>query len=74
MVSVAEAFAGSDDGKGTDGAELTLFVWREFCEKAEPPLTQGPSVAQAIDMVRRSMCPIATARGLSGNTLGTDHE
>ena len=21
----------------TDGAELTLFVWREFCERADPP-------------------------------------
>ncbi|OCP19694.1 MULTISPECIES: HIT family protein [unclassified Ensifer] len=50
-----ESFAGSPDSKGTDGAELTLFVWREFCERAEPPPIQGASVAQAIDVLRRSM-------------------
>lgn len=36
----------------TDGAELTLFVWREFCERPDPPAVQGPSVEQTIKMLR----------------------
>jgi len=27
----------------TDGAELTFFIWREFCERPDPPSYQGPS-------------------------------
>ncbi|QDG55487.1 HIT family protein [Pseudomonas sp. NIBRBAC000502773] len=36
----------------TDGAELTLFVWREFGERLIPPVTHGPSVAQVIGNLR----------------------
>jgi len=36
----------------TDGAELTLFVWREFCERPDPPTVEGPSVEQVIAMLR----------------------
>ena len=36
----------------TDGAELTLFVWREFCERPDSPPIQGPSVEQAIALLR----------------------
>jgi diadenosine tetraphosphate (Ap4A) HIT family hydrolase len=36
----------------TDGAELTLYVWREFCESPEPPPVSGPSVAEVVEMVR----------------------
>ena len=32
----------------TDGAELTLFVWREFGESTAPPKIKGPSVAEVI--------------------------
>ncbi|MGO6906813.1 HIT family protein, partial [Rhizobium ruizarguesonis] len=39
----------------TDGAELTLFVWREFCERAEPPPVKGPSVSEAIELLRETM-------------------
>ncbi|VVN37301.1 hypothetical protein PS862_02316 [Pseudomonas fluorescens] len=38
----------------TDGAELTLFIWREFGETPEPPPIQGPSTDQVIDLLRRS--------------------
>ena len=38
----------------TDGAELTLFVWREFCERPEPPVIQGCSVDEAIALLRRA--------------------
>lgn len=41
----------------TDGAELTLFVWREFCERAKPPPIQGPSVNEVIELLRRTLKP-----------------
>lgn len=37
----------------TDGAELTLFVWREFCKRPDPPLVQGPPIEQAINALRK---------------------
>ncbi|MGB3122667.1 MAG: HIT family protein [Pseudomonas sp.] len=36
----------------TDGAELTLFVWREFGENPVPPVIQGPSADQVIQRLR----------------------
>ncbi|MBH8613878.1 HIT family protein [Pseudomonas mohnii] len=38
----------------TDGAQLTLFIWREFGESQEPPAVQGPSIHQAIGRLRRA--------------------
>lgn len=35
-----------------DGAELTLFVWRELGESLTPPAIQGPSVDQVIANLR----------------------
>ncbi|MDU4253165.1 HIT family protein [Pseudomonas sp.] len=43
---------GEDAATQTDGAELTLFVWREFGEAPVPPAVQGPSVEQVIDWLR----------------------
>lgn len=50
-----ETFADGPGETATDGAELTLFVWREFCERAEPPQISGPSVSQAIELLRGIM-------------------
>ncbi|MNF33871.1 hypothetical protein D3C76_1181380 [compost metagenome] len=36
----------------TDGAELTLFIWREFGESNDPPAIQGMSIDQAIERLR----------------------
>jgi diadenosine tetraphosphate (Ap4A) HIT family hydrolase len=36
----------------TDGAELTLFVWREFGESQRPPAIQGDSVERVIKLLR----------------------
>lgn len=36
----------------TDGAELTLFVWREFGERLTPPQVQGDTVHQVIERLR----------------------
>jgi diadenosine tetraphosphate (Ap4A) HIT family hydrolase len=37
----------------TDGAELTLFIWREFGESPAPPVVQGQAVGQVIERLRR---------------------
>ena len=50
-----EKFVESSAPTGTDGAELTLFVWREFCEKPVPPKIKGPSVFQTIDLLREGL-------------------
>lgn len=38
----------------TDGAELTLFVWREFCERPDPPPSSGVTVEQTITRLREA--------------------
>ncbi|NKL24200.1 HIT family protein [Rhizobium leguminosarum] len=50
-----ETFAEGPGETPTDGAELTLFVWREFCERAEPPPIDGPTVSEAIELLRRTI-------------------
>lgn len=52
---VLERFADGPGETPTDGAELTLFVWREFCERADPPLIKGPSVAETISILRQAI-------------------
>jgi diadenosine tetraphosphate (Ap4A) HIT family hydrolase len=42
------------DNTEFDGAELTLFIWREFCEKPIPPVLQGPSVSDAIHLLKEN--------------------
>jgi diadenosine tetraphosphate (Ap4A) HIT family hydrolase len=39
----------------TDGVELTLYVWREFCESAHPPAISGPSIGEVIEDLRRTL-------------------
>jgi diadenosine tetraphosphate (Ap4A) HIT family hydrolase len=50
-----DEFAHGPGETPTDGAELTLFVWREFCERADPPPIEGPSVSAAIAILRRTL-------------------
>jgi diadenosine tetraphosphate (Ap4A) HIT family hydrolase len=38
-----------------DGAELTLYVWRELCESKTPPPVEGPPVEEAIQKLRQRM-------------------
>ena len=47
-----ENFAEKDGDPGADGAELTLFIWREFCERSKPPPINGPSVDETIVLLR----------------------
>jgi diadenosine tetraphosphate (Ap4A) HIT family hydrolase len=50
-----ETFATHDNAQTlTDGAELTLFIWREFGESPQPPVIQGPSIKQVIDELREA--------------------
>ncbi len=44
--------AGNSD---LDGSELTLYIWREFCENPNPPPLQGPSVTEAVQLLRKNM-------------------
>ena len=37
-----------------DGAALTFYVWREFCERATPPSVEGPSVAAVAAALRQT--------------------
>jgi diadenosine tetraphosphate (Ap4A) HIT family hydrolase len=39
----------------TDGAELTLYVWREFCENPSPPPVSGPPVHEVIERLKTLM-------------------
>jgi diadenosine tetraphosphate (Ap4A) HIT family hydrolase len=38
-----------------DGGELTLYVWREFCERKTPPLVERPTVDEAIRLLREKL-------------------
>lgn len=49
-----ETFASGPGETPTDGAELTLFVWREFCERPDPPPVSGPTIKATIDMLRNA--------------------
>lgn len=44
--------SGALDADETDGAELTLYVWREFCESPAPPPISGPSVHEVVEQLK----------------------
>lgn len=50
-----ENFARGPGETATDGAELTMFVWREFCERTDPPQVKGRSIPQTIALLRQAM-------------------
>jgi diadenosine tetraphosphate (Ap4A) HIT family hydrolase len=50
-----EDFAEFPGAMATDGAELTFFVWREFCERSVPPPIEGPSVSQAVELIKQAL-------------------
>jgi diadenosine tetraphosphate (Ap4A) HIT family hydrolase len=39
----------------TDGAELTLYVWREFCENPVPPPVSGPPIHEVVERLQALM-------------------
>jgi diadenosine tetraphosphate (Ap4A) HIT family hydrolase len=48
--------AGDAEDK-TDGAELTLYVWREFCENPLPPPISDPPIDEVIARLKAFMSP-----------------
>jgi diadenosine tetraphosphate (Ap4A) HIT family hydrolase len=44
--------SGALDADETDGAELTLYVWREFCESPTPPPISGPSIDEVVTRLK----------------------
>lgn len=44
----------------TDGAELTLFIWREFGERDQPLEIRGPGIAQVTRMLRTAFAASGT--------------
>jgi diadenosine tetraphosphate (Ap4A) HIT family hydrolase len=41
-----------DAADETDGAELTLYVWREFCENPVSPPISGPPIHEVIETLK----------------------
>jgi diadenosine tetraphosphate (Ap4A) HIT family hydrolase len=35
-----------------DGADLTLYIWREFCENPHPPAIAGPSICEVVERLK----------------------
>lgn len=50
-----EAFGENGKANETDGAELTLYVWREFCESRKPPPVEGPAVEEVVTILRSAL-------------------
>ena len=48
-------FKGSKFVDFPDGADWTLFIWREFVESENPPPCEGPSVADTISLLREAV-------------------
>lgn len=44
----------TDGDDSPDGADLTLFVWREFCEGKKPLPPEAPSVARTVETLREA--------------------
>jgi len=53
------------DPESTDGAELTFFVWREFCESEHPPSFDGLSVSEAIARLRDGLSSFFVGMAIS---------
>ncbi|WP_236707768.1 HIT family protein [Pseudomonas sp. Leaf48] len=71
-----ETFASIENAASiTDGAELTLFIWREFGERPQPPAIQGPSINQVIEDLRGAYCRAPNTLCVNAlATDGTDHQ
>jgi diadenosine tetraphosphate (Ap4A) HIT family hydrolase len=43
---------GGGETDWADGADLTLYIWREFCESTCPPEIAGPSIGEVVGRLR----------------------
>jgi diadenosine tetraphosphate (Ap4A) HIT family hydrolase len=44
----------------TDGAELTLYIWREFCENPVPPPVSGPPIHEVVERLKICLATLET--------------
>jgi diadenosine tetraphosphate (Ap4A) HIT family hydrolase len=44
----------TDKSTVPDGAALTFYIWREFCEQPLPPPVEGPSVPEVVAALRKA--------------------
>jgi diadenosine tetraphosphate (Ap4A) HIT family hydrolase len=42
---------GVESGR-TDGAEMTLYIWREFCENPAPPPVSGAPIREVVERLK----------------------
>jgi diadenosine tetraphosphate (Ap4A) HIT family hydrolase len=45
-------YGGTDGADWADGADLTLYIWREFCESPRPPAIAGPSIGEVVKRLK----------------------
>jgi diadenosine tetraphosphate (Ap4A) HIT family hydrolase len=57
LQSFGQPSAGGDAANETDGAELTLYVWREFCENPMPPPISGPPIREVLERLKAFLQP-----------------
>jgi diadenosine tetraphosphate (Ap4A) HIT family hydrolase len=48
----APGHAAPGGADGPDGADLTLYIWRAFCESPHPPDSVGLSIGQTVEKLR----------------------
>jgi diadenosine tetraphosphate (Ap4A) HIT family hydrolase len=49
---VLQDFSTCSSATETDGAELTLYIWREFCENPCPPAISGPGIREVVQRLK----------------------
>lgn len=50
-----QQFGSNTPETNTDGAELTLYIWREFCESEIAPTIQGVTITEIIELLRHNL-------------------
>jgi diadenosine tetraphosphate (Ap4A) HIT family hydrolase len=60
LQSFCQPSDGGDSAGDTDGAELTLYVWREFCENPDPPPISGPPIREVVERLKVLMSRFAS--------------
>jgi diadenosine tetraphosphate (Ap4A) HIT family hydrolase len=45
----------------TDGGEMTLYIWREFCENPVPPPVFGPAIHEVMERLKILMAASSAA-------------
>jgi diadenosine tetraphosphate (Ap4A) HIT family hydrolase len=45
-------YGGGEGRDWADGADMTLYIWREFCESPNPPAIAGPGITEVVERLR----------------------